>query len=81
MNTAWITEEREILTRERTTLDAITGSLQHTTSEIDALVSTMRDNLNKREGAYSANDWDTYHALKAASFEQFEMLDWLIANL
>ena len=81
LSAAWITEERAILNSDETTLNSITESLQHTTSEIDALLSKIRDNLSKRQAAYLASDWSDYIALRASELELFEELDWLMDNL
>tara|TARA_Y100000114_G_scaffold80739_1_gene74438 strand:- start:1689 stop:1982 length:294 start_codon:yes stop_codon:yes gene_type:complete len=81
LTVAWITEERAILKRDETTLNSIIESLQHNTSEIDTLISKIRDNLSKRQAAYTAGDWSDYIALRASELELFEELDWLMANL
>ena len=81
LTVAWNTEERAILKRDETTLNSIIESLQHTTSEIDTLISKIRDNLSKRQAAYLAGDWADYIALRASEFELFDELEWLMANL
>jgi len=81
LSAAWITEERAILNSVETTLNSIIESLQHTTSEIDTLISKIRDNLSKRQAAYTAGDWTNYIAFRASAFELFDELDWLMANL
>lgn len=81
LSVAWITEERAILKSDETTLNSIIESLQQTTSEIDALVSKIRDNLSKRQAAYLAGDWADYITLRASELELFDELDWLMANL